>query len=119
MRDKNSKEMINLIHLYSGKSIEEVESVFRTLLIGLVMDYLDDSDSYLPYIGNISVEYKGDCVIDGGKEAVLSIKIKPCDLLKSLIGQVEDYRVSIDSYSDIITYLIDNIKTLLESKRNG
>jgi len=94
--NKEGKEILERIHLISGVKKDDVISVLESLSILIVLNYLNNDDTYIPFIGNCHLEYKGDKVIDGKAEAVVKCIFSVDDFLLRNIGQIED-GISVDA----------------------
>jgi hypothetical protein len=88
--NKDAKEILEKIHLISGVKKDDVTSVLESLTILIVLNYLNNEDTYIPFIGNCSLRYKGDKTVDGKLEAVVECEFNIDDFLLRNIGQVED-----------------------------
>lgn len=101
--------MIAIQSLAQKVTMEETTSLLESILIWSVLQYLDNSSFHIPYLGKLKIYYRGEDIVDGEKEARLSISVTPTDLLKRIIGQVEDNKnTEIDSaFIEKILYEIE------------
>lgn len=84
------KETIERLNLLSGVGKENTRNFFESLLTLITVDYLDGESTYLPFIGNVSITYKGDRYEGDVKKAILELDIEPDDVLTKNIGQIQD-----------------------------
>lgn len=87
---KQEREVIHKIHLLSGRSYEEVKDVYEGFLYSIVLSYLEKEPIYFPLFGEIDIHFIKDKMTKGGREAELEIIIQPHEMLKRIIGQIED-----------------------------
>lgn len=107
---KDEKDIINRVHLLSGKSYKEIEEVFESLCLCSVLAYLEKEPIDIPLFGKMSVSYKGDSITNKGKEAQLEVSVTPSPTLKRVIGQIED-----EVESDLEVSLRGKIKSILKN----
>jgi hypothetical protein len=98
--EKNLVQEISVLSRYSQAIVREV---LEFTFIRQVEQYFANHKMPLPFLGELNITFDGDNYIDGEREANLSIKVESSDLLKRVVGDVEDGNISI-------------IKDLLEQK---
>ena len=106
---KEEKDAFNKIHLLSGHSYKEVREVYEGFLYSVVLSYLEKEPMFLPFFGEIKIDFLKDTVVDKGRQADISVSVEPSDFLKRVIGQVEDREES-----DIEKILKDKIHESLD-----
>lgn len=105
---KKERDTFHKIHLLSGKSYEDVRDVYEGFLYSIVLAYLEKEPIYFPYFGEINIQFIKDKLTRQGKEAELEISIQPSDILKRVIGQIED-----GDETDLETILKERIEKIL------
>jgi len=103
--------MIALQSLSQKVTMEQTISILESILVWSILSYLDGEPFHVPYMGNLRIDYKGEEIIDGEKEAILNISIQPTSLLKRIVGQIED-----NKNTDIDSAFIEKILYEIESK---
>ena len=106
---KEEKDIIHRVHLISGKPYGEVTDVIESLCIVCVMAYMEKEPIDVPMLGRFEVKYNGDKIVNGEKEADITINITPGAFIKRVIGQIED-----GDESDIEKILKEKIRKLLK-----
>lgn len=104
---------IALQSLSQKVSMEQTTTILESILIWVILSYLDDDSFRLPYLGDVKVHHDGDIIIGGEKEAQLTVTINPTDLLKRIIGQIEDNKQT-DVDIAFIEKIIHEIELKLE-----
>lgn len=84
------KEVVEQLNLLSGLGKESSRNFFESLLSQIIINYLDDEPTYIPFIGTIYIRYKGDRFEGNIKKAILDIDFTPDDMLIKNIGQIQD-----------------------------
>jgi hypothetical protein len=90
MITKEEREALNKLHLIFGKPFVETREFLESLGIYAVFQYLEGNDIVIPYLGKISLTYKGDVLEKKGKKAVVQTTLALDDFLTKCIGQIED-----------------------------
>lgn len=107
---RNEKEVIHKVHnMPESVTFEQTRQVFSNFLLVLLLDFLSEDSTYLPYVGDIDIQYLEDEIINGEAEAKLNIEIKPTEFFKKIIGQLVD-----DDSSCISDSLINDIEDLFK-----
>lgn len=86
----DGKDTVERLHLVSGMGKENSRNFFESLLTLIIIDYLEGESTYLPFIGEIKINYAGDTFHKDKKKAVLRIDFSASDELARNIGQIED-----------------------------
>lgn len=97
----HEKKFISEIAGFTGYPQTEVRDLEEIKFIRLIEEYYSNKTMDIPFIGKLHIEYKGDTVVAGCREAILEITVEPSEILKRVIGEVED------GESDIITNLLE------------
>ena len=109
--NKKDKETIHRIHsLNNDVTIAEVKAVFEMLITTVVLDYLDEETTYIPYLGELSIEHESDSLIDGMRDANVKISIKPDNFVKTVIGQIADGEIVNDLDAALIKKIISDME---------
>lgn len=89
---KIDKDVINRVHLITGRSFEDCKEILEGFFIMSILNYMDDESPHLhfPLIGEFDFIYEGDVLKDKGKQAQVSVEFKPDDFLLRVIGQIKD-----------------------------
>jgi hypothetical protein len=107
---KPEKDMVHRIHLLTGLSHEQVQSVFEGFLYATLMDYSNNESINFPFLGEITITYLKDTITKKGRVADLKVSFEPDSFLVRTIGQIEDG----DVISDLEEYLQNEIKSILK-----
>ena len=78
------------MHLISGENKGAIRNFFESLLVLIVMDYLEEGKTDLPFIGNIKIEHLRDEYSREGNEAVIELEFEADNNLLKNIGQIKD-----------------------------
>jgi len=103
------KEVIQKIHLLSGRPYDEVKDVFEGFVFLGILSYLEKEPVTIPFFGDLTVSYLKDRVTEKGLEAELDFSFEPNKFLIRSIGQIED-----EDISDAEKLLKDRIHKSLE-----
>jgi hypothetical protein len=89
---KTDKDVINRLHLLTGRSFEDCKEIIEGFFIMAMLNYMDDEDPHMrvPLVGDFEFVYEGDVLKDKGRQAKVSLKFNPDDFLLRVIGQIED-----------------------------
>lgn len=87
---KEGKDTIEKLHLISGLPIKDTRSFFESLIILMMLDYMEGHDTYLPHIGKFYYKYEGDDITNKGKEARVKLEYEPDKNLLNIIGTAID-----------------------------
>ena len=85
-----SKDCIEKIRLISGTSYDQTKDFFESLITHVTLNYLEDKETYIPYLGSFKFIYKGDDIDSKGREAKIEVEFKADNNLKKIIGQIVD-----------------------------
>lgn len=107
---EKSKNSINDIGLITGISYEQSKDFFDSLLFYIVLNYLENKPTILPYIGEFKLIHNGDIITTDGRIANISIEYVPDDSVKKIIGQISDK----ENIVEIEEFLKSKIKNELE-----
>lgn len=88
--ENNSKRTIRQISLITGQTFDITREFFESLFTIILLDYLEEKPTNIPFFGKVKIEYKGDKMKKGGKQAVVEFDFKPSNYLLRNIGQIED-----------------------------
>lgn len=109
---KIDNETILKIHsLSTDLSEKTIKKTFSTLLQCILYNYMDESKTYIPYLGNLSIEHTDDIKENGLSKAKLTIEIDASDFLCTAIGNIDDGELT-----EVDKFLIENIGYELENK---
>lgn len=117
--EPEAKNTIERIHLIAGKKkslpLETIREVFENLFTVLCLDYLERKKTIIPFIGDIEISYIGENIENKKKQAIVDIKLKPCNFLLRNIGQMVDGK----GLSGIEEHYINQVRELLKQKLSG
>lgn len=105
----DSKKLMYQISLMSGYSIEMIKEFFESLITIIILDYIEKKSTCIPFLGKIEINYKGDKIKKGGKQAIIELTFKASDYILRNIGQIED-----KDLCDIENLLMKKIRLNLE-----
>lgn len=91
--NKDAKEALEKIHLISGIKKDDVTKVLESVVILLILNYLNGEDMYIPYLGNCRLEYKGDKTVNNKLEAIVDCQFNVDDFILRNVGQIEDEKI--------------------------
>lgn len=86
----DDKFIIDNLSVLTGLSFEQIKGVLEYLLLFQLTQYLDGKPLTIPYLGNLFIEYTGDEIIRGHTRAILKSEFHDSELLKRIIGEIED-----------------------------
>lgn len=84
------KDTVERLHLLSGIGKENSRNFFESLLTIIILDYLEGEKTYLPFIGEFTLTYKGDTYNGDTKKAIIDVDFNADDVLLRNIGQIQD-----------------------------
>jgi len=84
------RNLVNEISTISGYPVSIVREVLEFTFLRQIEQYMDKEELMIPFLGKTKVVYKGDTFISGAKMAEIDVLFQPSDLLKRVIGDVED-----------------------------
>jgi len=84
------KSMVEEISTLSGYSTSTVREVLEFAFLRQVEQYIDTTEMNVPFIGKVKILNKGDIFISGAKQADIDVFFSPSDLLRRIVGDVED-----------------------------
>jgi len=87
---KEENMFIEKMHLISGKTHDEIKEFFTSIIMMLIFDFIEKKESHLPGFGVLKIDYLGDEINNGKKEAKLLIDLQPNDYIKKIVGQIID-----------------------------
>jgi hypothetical protein len=85
-----SRSTIEKIRLISGTTYDQCKEFFESLITHISLNYLEEKETYIPYIGSFKFIYDGDTIDSEGKEAKIKIEFSADPNLKKIIGQIVD-----------------------------
>jgi len=92
--NSDGRDTIEKIHLLSGLSKADIKTFFESLFTLVVLDYLETDDTYLPFLGSLSIDYIDEEYNSDSKTANLEVTINSDPDLKLNIGQIKDQDVT-------------------------
>lgn len=117
---KKSEELLKLLQmttLFSREKlkIDDVNSVFESLLFLILDNYKKGVPTYIPYIGKIKVEFEDQKYVKGGIRAKLKIEVEADEFIEHEIMVLEkDNKTTEDLYLNKI--IRDKDKNLFSTK---
>jgi len=109
--DEFDKTTIEEISTFSGYPAPQVREILELTFIRQIESYLTNGTINIPFIGKMNVKFDGDEFVAGTRVAKVSTEFTPTDILKRIIGDIED------GESDIIqTLMMMKLKSDLQSK---
>jgi len=100
-----AKNTLKKLQLMTGGSLKETKIFLKYFFIIIIMDFLEDKSTQVPYFGEIKINHINDVIKKEGKEAVIDLIFKADPQLLRSIGQIVD-----NEESDIEKFLYDNIE---------
>lgn len=80
--DSNSKSTLEKMKLISGEPQEKIRLFFESLCILSVLDYLDDKETPIPFMGDLKLEKVDDNTLN------FTMSISPNQMLSRNIAQI-------------------------------
>jgi len=111
---QQAKDTTEKIRLFTGLTYQQVKDVLESFYTLVTINYLEGKTTHIPYLGEISIEYKGDEIKAGGREAILHLSVDADSMLKRVIGQIQD-----GDETEVERIFLDKIKMELDTKANG
>ena len=100
-----SKNTLKKLQLMTGQSLSDTKRFLKYFFSILILDFLENQSTHIPYFGEIKINYIKDIIRKEGKEAEINIDfIADKQLLKS-IGQIID-----NEESDLEKFLFKEIQ---------
>lgn len=88
---KREKEFVEKIHLLSGGlPYNDCRKFLESVLTLILIDFQDNSSTYIPFLGEIDVSYAGEEITRKGKQAKVDIKVEPDEFFLRNVGQSVD-----------------------------
>jgi hypothetical protein len=110
--DEKDKEVLNLLQARSSYSTISIREIFEHLAVHNVLMYLEKRPIYIPFLGNLEIDYQGDKIVKGSfTEAILDGKLTPSEFLKRTIGDIED-----GNMTDLLTIFEKKIENEMNIK---
>ena len=85
-----NRDSIDKIHLFSGESKQMIRTFFESLISIILLDFMEESETNIPFLGTIKLQHTGDKDIGGLKEAEVSVIFTPDPSLLKNVGQITD-----------------------------
>lgn len=85
-----NKDTIDKMYLFSGENKNLIRTFFESLISIIMLDYMEGEETNIPFFGTIKIEYEKDEIIDGEKEAKVSLDFTPDPTLLKNVGQIND-----------------------------
>lgn len=110
---KQDKETILRVNsIEPNLSLSVTKKVIRDLIRIIVLNYLGEESTPIPFLGELKINYDGDTINDGATEAKISIDINPNPYFLKIIGQIHDNKTN-----EISKELIDSeLKNIFQEK---
>ena len=109
--DTYNKELIEEVSLLSGHSPNVVRDVLESTFLTQTETLFENSSFSIPYVGRIKVVYDGEAFVEGEKEAQVTCLFAASDLLKRIVGDIQD------GSSEILSDLLKmKLKSSLQEK---
>ena len=105
------KDTIEKTRLVAGATYEQTKDFFESLYATLILNYLENKPTYIPYFGKLDFKYIGDEIKQGGKEAILSCTFEADYVVKKTVGQIID-----GEETEIENLFLRKIKMELDNK---
>jgi hypothetical protein len=84
------KSLVEELSTLSGYPASTVREILEFTFLRQVEQYSDSNEMSVPFIGKVRIVNKGDVFISGAKQADIDVFFAPSDLLKRIVGDVED-----------------------------
>lgn len=109
------KQLEEIIRNISGVSIDDIDKVFKALMMFVIMQYSEGEIIKIPYFGALKINFENDVLTKEGRIANLSTSYFPSNEIKLNIGMLEDVKNGKSSILDVpcIKDKFHNIKTNL------
>lgn len=85
-----NKDIIDKMHMLTGESQMTIRSFFEFLISLIVLNFKEGESTNIPFFGTITLDYSGDEVHNGVKQAIVDVDFEPDQSLLRNIGQIED-----------------------------
>jgi len=111
---KKQKElnMLQRLHSFSGLRQDQIKKLFRDLSYQMLRDYRLNDSSYIPFLGEVTINYQGDVQTDKGLKASVILDFDLSEEFIRSVGQIVDG----ESCSDYEKEMMGRIKESLEEK---
>ena len=108
-----NRNIIEEMGLFSGTDKQTIRNFFESLISIVILDYIEGETTNIPFLGTIKIEYKGEKLVEGEKEADIVIAIEPENTLLKNIGQIKD-KVESDIEKMIKTRMVEDLRSYLK-----
>lgn len=71
----------------------QIRKVFQNFFLVAMIDYMQGEKTYLPYFGHLQIDYEGDEISDGMREAKIIMTVDPTDFIKRIVGDIEEENI--------------------------
>ncbi|MBD3216522.1 MAG: hypothetical protein GF311_28165 [Candidatus Lokiarchaeota archaeon] len=98
MKIKPNKEEMNFLlkfQAFSGLNNKDAIKFFKALMKIVYMDYVENEETVIPFLGSMALEYLGDYEENGALVENIKINLVLNKYLSKSIGQYEDGDVSL------------------------
>ena len=103
------KELIEEISTLSGHSPNLIRDVLELTFLRQLELLMQGKDFRVPFVGRVKPMYAGDNFVGGEKEAIVTCLFAPSELLKRVVGDIND------GGSDILSDLLQKkLKSALQ-----
>lgn len=112
-KDKATLETMT-IQARSTLTSDENRSIFEVLVNEIITNYEEGKTTRIPLVGDLSIEKKGDQIIEGKKFPKYKITIEPNDFLLHDLAIIENSLMKIPDTNEL--YVVKLMKEKLEQK---
>lgn len=109
------RNLIQEISTLSGHQPALVREIMEFVFLRQAEEYYESNVISIPFMGKVEVKYMGDTYVSGGKLANIETLFHPSNLLKKIVGEVEDENSGV--IEDLVTSKIkDAMQNILQDE---
>lgn len=111
---QEERDTIRVVQLLFGKSSSETKEFFESVGVFATLQYSENKEIIIPFLGTIKIQFNGDKVTAKGKEAQTTVVFEPSPFLIRNVGQIED-----GAETDAEKILISRFRSTLQAKEQA
>jgi hypothetical protein len=89
------KTLTSEISTLSGYPVSTVREILEFTFLRQIEQYMTEEGIKVPFLGTLTINHEGDSFVQGAKQATLKTSFESSDLLKRVVGDIQDGEVSI------------------------
>jgi hypothetical protein len=111
---KADRASLYRLHLLLGKSLNTTKKLMESLAIFVLLEHAEGRSVNIPYLGELTMTYRGEELTKAGKRAKVETQLVPSDFLVRNIGQLQD-----GDLTDAERLLMERVQEIFSSMEKG